>query len=67
MILKDSYNEVVFNSDDPERQLVVSELLIERVIIFGITFLSRNAGIFQKVLVAPGSNCQPYSVKVLTE
>ena len=47
MILKDSYNEVVFNSDDPERQLVVSELLIEKVIIFGITLFTKKKVINQ--------------------
>jgi hypothetical protein len=48
MITRESTNKVVFNSDDPERQLVVSESLIEETKLFGITFLTKRKYIDQE-------------------
>ena len=48
MIERESTNKVVFNSDDPEKQLVVSESLIEKTKMFGITILTKKKYIDQE-------------------
>lgn len=47
MISRHTHSKVLFNTDDPEKQLVVSEVKTYKKKIFGITILKNKIEIYQ--------------------